>query len=358
MRATSGIYDGLSLPIIALPVGLAHKLDGNLLAAAMLAQMAFLTSISKGDDGWFDIPMQGDPSESASNLYDRCGSWRYMLGAGDRALREARKRLISLGLLSERLVGVPARLRYKVSLDRYLEFLEDKAVQPAKVGNPPEAAAGGANEEVKPVSEGGHAGETPGPPELGSADRDEDACSRSVDSQNQSSDDPSAAIAPVHDAPSRRDLNGASIHTNPEKLPLDVPNPPPPRAPREGGETASIAELIKMVADETGCPAEALEDAFRDRLRDTRSGAIANPKAWLRSIGGRLAKGEELSWGQTAAQDRRVREARARELDDQIRARAVEKSPQCLADPTHVARCLDAMPWAKPRIKRQESLAP
>lgn len=357
MKGTLGIYEGLNLPIIALPVGLAHRLDGNLVAAAMLAQMAFLTSVSR-DDGWFDIPMKGEPPTEAGNLYDRCGSWNYMLGAGDRALREARKLLSSLGFLSERLVGVPARLRYKVNLGRYREFLDDQTVRPAKGGNA-SGADGGAAEEELLVPQGGLVGKTPDPVETGSAAVEESACPRSVDPQSQSNDDPSAAVAPKHDVQEGGSLNGASVDTIPERLPIDVPNPPL-RGTGEGGGLGPViaerhAELIAIVADEAGCSAEALEDAFRDRLGDRKNGALVNVEAWLRSIGRRLAQGEALSWGQAAAQERRMREVRAKEFDDQIRERVREKSPRKLADPAHVARCLHAMPWAKPGIRARQS---
>ena len=365
MTASLGIYEGLNLPVIVLPVGLAHRLDGNLVAAAMLAQMAFLSSISRGDDGWFDIPMQGVPSDSAGNLYDRCGSWRYMLGAGERALRDARRRLIDLGFLNERLAGVPARLRYKVNLERYREFLDDRVVRAAEVGNRQGTTGGLAEgEEELPLPQDGPAGDAPGQTEAGSSEIGKDACSSSADRQTQGDDVLSTAVGPEHDAPPRGDLNEHAVDTNPKTLPQDVPNPLL-RAPGEEGSTGSAltarhAELIAVVAGEAGCSAEALEDAFRDRVRDKKSGGIGNPEAWLRSVGRRLAQGEALSWGQAAAQERSAREARAKELDEQIRAREREKSPRNLADPTHVARCIDAMPWAKrpSTIKLHESRKP
>lgn len=119
-------------PKISVPFCLVIKLEGDFQAAAFLSQAAYLSSLKRKDEGWFDLKKEGDGNLDEGDIFARYGSWQAMLGLKKDAQTTIRKKLKGLGLLEEKLRGVPARLHYRVDSTAYLSFLAQENCQLAK----------------------------------------------------------------------------------------------------------------------------------------------------------------------------------------------------------------------------------
>lgn len=129
------LVQNLEGPRLSIPVSLIRKLGGDLQAAALLQQAAFLSSLKTESDFWFDLPQRGEPPEGAKTLWDRLASWEATLGLGPEAQAGARSRIekVAPGLLEVKKRGIPGRLYYRVSPQDYLSFLSS---DPWSRGNP------------------------------------------------------------------------------------------------------------------------------------------------------------------------------------------------------------------------------
>lgn len=119
-------------PKISVPFCLVKKLGGDFQAAAFLSQAAYLSTLKRKDEGWFDLIKEGEGNPDAGDIFTRFGSWEAMLGLKKDTQAVIRKKLKGLGLLEEKLRGIPARLHYRVDSTAYLSFLAEENRQLAK----------------------------------------------------------------------------------------------------------------------------------------------------------------------------------------------------------------------------------
>lgn len=110
-------------PVISIPVALLTYI-GDIALVAMLRQGAFLSALSRrnGNDGWFFLNQEGEPD--GDSFYGKLGSWAALgLGAAKAQLR-LRRKLMEMNLWEEQRREVPARLFYRVNLEKYVQLLE------------------------------------------------------------------------------------------------------------------------------------------------------------------------------------------------------------------------------------------
>ena len=84
------------------------KITGSVTACVLLSQFLFWCDKGKRKDGWF--------WKSQREITDETGLSRC-------ETTTARKKLVALGLISERLQGVPATMHYYVHLDRMAKLV-------------------------------------------------------------------------------------------------------------------------------------------------------------------------------------------------------------------------------------------
>lgn len=109
--------------VVAFRPALARELGA--IPALFLCQACYWQGITGADQWWYklrnadrDVTGRMKPPENASRQ-----SWEWELGLTRAEQEGARKVLCQHGLLEERLKGVPAKLHYRVNLDRLFEFL-------------------------------------------------------------------------------------------------------------------------------------------------------------------------------------------------------------------------------------------
>lgn len=109
--------------VVAFRPVLARELGA--IPALFLCQACYWQGISGTDEWWYklrnadrDVTGRMRPPDNASRQ-----SWEWELGLTRAEQEGARKVLCQHGLLEERLKGVPAKLHYRVNLDRLSEFL-------------------------------------------------------------------------------------------------------------------------------------------------------------------------------------------------------------------------------------------
>lgn len=109
--------------VVAFRPALARELGA--IPALFLCQACYWQGITGADQWWYklrnadrDATGRMKPPENASRQ-----SWEWELGLTRAEQEGARKVLCQHGLLEERLKGVPAKLHYRVNLDRLFEFL-------------------------------------------------------------------------------------------------------------------------------------------------------------------------------------------------------------------------------------------
>lgn len=140
----SALVEAIEGPRLSIPLTAVRRLGGDLAAAAFLCQAAFLSSLARDKEGWFDLLQVGDPDPTADHIFGQMGSWEAVLGIGQEAQVVIRKKLKAAGLLEEKKAGVPGRLHYRVQADVYLSFLAGKPV------NTPESGKTGIKNPEKP----------------------------------------------------------------------------------------------------------------------------------------------------------------------------------------------------------------
>lgn len=119
----SALVESIDGPKISISLRLIHLLGGDIAAAVFLSQAAYLSTLSQDTEGWFDLKQEGDPNWTAGHLFGKIGSWKALLGLGCDTQKKIRETLKGLGLLEERLRGIPARLQYRVQTGPYLAWL-------------------------------------------------------------------------------------------------------------------------------------------------------------------------------------------------------------------------------------------
>ena len=83
-------------------------ISGKVSAGLMLSQAWYWTPRTKKEDGWF---------------YKTRNEWREETGMTRTEQETARKRLVKLGLLEEKLAGMPAKLHFRVNRERLISLL-------------------------------------------------------------------------------------------------------------------------------------------------------------------------------------------------------------------------------------------
>ncbi|CAZ88727.1 hypothetical protein [Thiomonas arsenitoxydans] len=120
------IIQKLDGPRLSIPTALVAAC-GDLQIAAFLQQAAFLSATCRSTDGWFFLPQSGAPAaapnDERGSLFQKLGSWQHMLQLGPDAQVAVRRKLRGMGLLEEKLKGIPAKLHYRVDPQKYLLFL-------------------------------------------------------------------------------------------------------------------------------------------------------------------------------------------------------------------------------------------
>lgn len=97
-------------------------MTGSINAALFLSQSVYWHSRTKDPDGWF---------------YKSRAEWLEETGMKRTEQENARKRLVSLGLLDEVLKGTPARLYYRVNMDAISDLLVGAKPASKLAGNLP-----------------------------------------------------------------------------------------------------------------------------------------------------------------------------------------------------------------------------
>lgn len=130
------IIEKLDGPRLSIPTALVSAC-GDLRVAAFIQQAAYLSALCRSTDGWFYLPQVGGPvgASDDESLFHKLGSWQHMLQLGPDAQVAIRRNLRGLGLLQEKLRGIPAKLHYRVDPQKYLSFLCGE-VPPKIPGNP------------------------------------------------------------------------------------------------------------------------------------------------------------------------------------------------------------------------------
>lgn len=85
------------------------KAIGSVNAGLFVSQLMYWTGKEKSQDGF---------------IYKTQAEWYDELGMGRREQETARKKLKSLGILEEKLVGLPAKLHYKIHFDALIQVLK------------------------------------------------------------------------------------------------------------------------------------------------------------------------------------------------------------------------------------------
>ncbi|WP_148203031.1 hypothetical protein [Thiobacillus denitrificans] len=134
MTREARVILALEGPRLSIPLGLVRRLDGDLQAAAFLAQAAYLSALidNPEKEGWFFLAQTGGawlPDNEKESIFATMGSWEFCLGLSPDAQKLVRKKLIVLGLLEERRAGIPARLHYRVDPAKYFDFLAGKPIK-------------------------------------------------------------------------------------------------------------------------------------------------------------------------------------------------------------------------------------
>lgn len=134
MTREARVILALQGPRLSIPLGLVRRLDGDLQAAAFLAQAAYLSALvdNPEKEGWFFLAQTGGPwlpDNEKESIFATMGSWESCLGLSPDAQKLVRKKLIVLGLLEERRAGIPARLHYRVDPVKYFDFLAGKPIK-------------------------------------------------------------------------------------------------------------------------------------------------------------------------------------------------------------------------------------
>lgn len=132
----NALVEAIEGPRLSIPLAAIRRLDGDLAASAFLCQAAYLSSLSRDTEGWFDLRQVGDPDPSARGLFGQMGSWQALLGLAADAQGAVRKKLRDRGLLEEERRGIPARLHYRVQAKVYLAFLAGRLVKTPDSGFP------------------------------------------------------------------------------------------------------------------------------------------------------------------------------------------------------------------------------
>ncbi|MCP4668125.1 MAG: hypothetical protein GY849_17385, partial [Deltaproteobacteria bacterium] len=83
------------------------------------------------------MPATGDANPTAKSLYQKLGSWEAILGISSKTQRTIREKLKDMGVLEERRKGIPARLHYKINLNKYLEMLAKIGLEPPALSDVP-----------------------------------------------------------------------------------------------------------------------------------------------------------------------------------------------------------------------------
>ena len=88
------------------------NVGGGVTSGVFLSQLLYWTGKGKDPDGW---------------IYKVQGEWEQETGLTRREQETARKRLRQVGILQEKRAGVPARLHYRVDVDKLIDLLADKS---------------------------------------------------------------------------------------------------------------------------------------------------------------------------------------------------------------------------------------
>lgn len=320
------------LPSISVPFGLVREVGGDGVVAMMLAQMAFLTELSREKDGWFDLPQVGDPIPTGKNLYQRCGSWEFLVGAGPEAQMRIRRLLIERGLLEERRCGVPARLRYRVRLESYLQLLERAASR---------YLVGASDKDQTP--------DAPGPSEKASHAK-VDPSPEGDEAEVQALASHSSVLPETAEVQLKPEPDVGAEQRNGD-LPCNGARDDEPCSISSGNalflteKTKDYALHITQSAERANIGGQDLADCLHGRICDQMAGALVDPPGWLKSMAERLASGKPSRWKDAGAAERRQRQQRMVELQHQLSRPREAVSPQTLARPDVVYQCLSAMPW-------------
>lgn len=280
-------------PRLSIPVALVSRLGGDLVAAAMLAQAAYLSALSQKNGGWFDLQQTGTPPTEPRSVFAACGSWEHLLGIGPDAQSRARNRLKQAGLLHEARRGQPARLHYRVDPMSYVRFLaapQEKTHTNPQIGDSAESRF---RDTRQPV---------PG--------------KRGI--QNPES---------AESIPNR----------NPKKFQRILPHPlHPDELARTtpslhlSAAAATDNDTILLAAERYGCEPQQLADVWSDRLADIDAGPVVDRQAVIAGLAKRLAAGKPVSWGQRAAADR-LRRQRDEQESGARRTPVPRASPEVVA---------------------------
>ena len=280
-------------PRLSIPIALVSRLDGDLVAAAMLAQAAYLSALSQKNSGWFDLPQTGTPPTEPRSVFAACGSWEHMLGVGPDAQSRARNRLKQGGLLHEARRGQPARLHYRVDPMNYVRFL--------------------------------------------AAPREKTPTNHQIDDFTESRLREIRQLVPGKRGIQSRESAESIPNKNPKKFQRILPHPLHPDEPESTTtslhlSTAAAADhdTILSTADRYGCEPQQLADVWSDRLADIDAGPVVDRHAVIAGLAKRLAAGKPVSWGQRAAADR-LRRQRAEQESASRRAPARRASPEVVA---------------------------
>lgn len=102
-------------PVVAVRPSLVRALHGNGNAAIMLSQLLYWSRRTDDPEGWF---------------YNKQSAIEEQTGLGSDAQLKARKFLKSLGLIQDKLKGVPPTIYYCVNLAKVAQIIRDHAVVP------------------------------------------------------------------------------------------------------------------------------------------------------------------------------------------------------------------------------------
>jgi len=280
-------------PRLSIPIALVGRLDGDLVAAAMLAQAAYLSALSQKSGGWFDLPQTGTPPTEPRSVFAACGSWEHMLGVGPDAQSRARNRLKQAGLLHEARRGQPARLHYRVDPMNYVRFL--------------------------------------------AAPREKTPTNHQIDDFTESRFREIRQLVPGKRGIQNRESAESIPNRNPKKFQRILPHPLHPEEPERSTSRLHLStaaatdhDTILSAADRYGCEPQQLADVWSDRLADIDAGPVVDRHAVIAGLAKRLASGKPVSWGQHAAADR-LRRQRAEQESAARRTPVRRASPEVVA---------------------------
>ena len=123
-RAKAALLEVVTSKPIAYYVAFAN-VGGGVTSGVFLSQLLYWTGKGKDPDGW---------------IYKVQGEWTDETGLTRREQETARRRLRQVGILQEKRAGVPARLYYRVDLDKLIALLAQSSMAESakqECANPP-----------------------------------------------------------------------------------------------------------------------------------------------------------------------------------------------------------------------------